>query len=95
VNYGDTVRAEIYASGRVQGVGFRRFVKNAADRLFVDCNPINLRDGRVLVIAEGRCEAIKILISELRKGPTISRVDNLDVMFKEATGNVYDSLGRS
>ena len=92
---GDKVRAEIYLSGSVQGVGFRRFAKNAADRLFVDCNPINLKDGRVLVIAEGRCEAIKILINELRKGPTFSRVDNFDVIFKEATGNVYDFLVRS
>ena len=92
---GDKVRAEIYLSGRVQGVGFRRFAKNAADRLFVDCNPINLKDGRVLVIAEGRCEAIKILINELRKGPTFSLVDNFDVIFKEATGNVYDFLVRS
>ncbi len=90
MNYGDTVRAEIYISGRVQGVGFRRFAKNAADRLFVDCNPINLKDGRVLVIAEGRCEAIKIMMNDLRKGPTISRVDSFDVIFKEATGNVYD-----
>ena len=95
MNSGDTVRAEIYVSGRVQGVGFRRFAKNAAERLFVDCNHINLRDGRVLVIVEGRCEAIKILMNELRKGPTISRVDNFDVTFKEATGNVYDFLGRS
>jgi acylphosphatase len=95
VNSGDTVRAEIYISGRVQGVGFRRFAKNAAQKLFVDCNPINLRDGRVLVIAEGRCKAIKILMDELRKGPTISRVDNFDVTFKEATGNVYDFLDRS
>lgn len=95
MNYGYTVRVEIYVSGRVQGVGFRRFAKNAADRLFVDCNPINLRDGRVLVIAEGRCEAIKILMNELRKGPAFSRVDNFDVTFKEATGNVYDFLGRS
>ena len=90
MKYGDTVRAEIYISGRVQGVGFRRFAKNAADRLFVDCNPINLKDGRVLVIVEGRCEAIKILMNDLRKGPTISRVDSFAAIFKEATRNVYD-----
>lgn len=95
MNSGDTVRAEIYISGRVQGVGFRRFAKNVAQKLFVDCNPINLRDGRVLVIAEGRCEVIKILMDELRKGPTISRVDNFDVTFKEATGKVYDFLDKS
>lgn len=87
-------RAEIYISGRVQGVGFRRFARNAAERLGVDCNPINLRDGRVLVIAEGKHEAIELLINELRKGPTFAAVDNVDVTFTEASGNVNDFLVR-
>ncbi|MHC1754575.1 MAG: acylphosphatase [Methanosarcina sp.] len=40
---GETVRAEILVSGRVQGMGFRRFARNAADRFGVDCSPINPR----------------------------------------------------
>lgn len=94
MNSGEIERAEIYISGRVQGVGFRRFTRNAAERLGVDCNPINLRDGRVLVIAEGKLEAIELLINELRKGPTFAEVDNVNVIFKEASGNVYDYLVR-
>lgn len=88
-------RAEIYISGRVQGVGFRRFARNVAGRLGVDCNPINLRDGRVLVVAEGKPKAIELLINELKKGPTFAEVDNVDVIFTEASGNVNDFLVRS
>ncbi len=87
---GETVRAEIFVSGRVQGVGFRRFARNAADRFGVDCNPINLRDGRVFVLAEGRREALDLLINELRKGPTFAHVEGVDVTFTEAMGNVYE-----
>jgi acylphosphatase len=95
VNSGETVRAEIYVSGRVQGVGFRRFARSAAESLGVDCNPINLRDGRVLVVAEGKPEAIELLINELRKGPRFANVDNVDATFKKASGNVYDFSVRS
>jgi acylphosphatase len=86
----ETVRAEILVSGRVQGVGFRRFARNAAERLGVDSNPMNLRDGRVFVIAEGRSEAVKLYINELRKGPMFAHVEDVDVTFREAVGNVYD-----
>ena len=63
------MRAEILVSGRVQGVGFRRFARNAGERLGVKSNPINLRDGKVFVIAEGKPEALELFIKELRKGP--------------------------
>jgi acylphosphatase len=95
VNSGETVRAEIYVSGRVQGVGFRRFARSAAENLGVDCNPINLRDGRVLVVAEGKPEAVELLIKELRKGPTFAHVEDVDATFKKASGNVYDLSIRS
>lgn len=95
MNSGETVRAEIYVSGRVQGVGFRRFARNAAERLGVDCNPVNLRDGRVFVVAEGKPGAIELLINELRKGPTFAYVEDVDATFKKASGNVYDFSVRS
>ena len=90
MTYEETVRAEIFVSGRVQGVGFRRFARNAAERFGVDCNPINLRDGNVFVLAEGRREALELLINELRKGPAFAHVEDVDVTFTEALGNVYE-----
>ncbi|AKB43904.1 MULTISPECIES: acylphosphatase [Methanosarcina] len=89
---GETVRAEILVSGRVQGVGFRRFARNAAERLGVESNPKNLRDGRVFVIAEGRPESVELYIAELRKGPMFAHVEDVDVTFKEALGNVYQAF---
>ena len=90
MNSGDVLRAEIYVSGRVQGVGYRRFVRNAAGRLGIDCYPINLKDGRVFVVVESRREAIDLLIKELWKGPTFAYVEDVDVIFKEPTGDVYN-----
>ncbi|HII93838.1 MAG TPA: acylphosphatase [Methanosarcina sp.] len=84
----ETVRAEILVSGRVQGVGFRRFARNAAERLGIESNPRNLRDGRVFIIAEGRPEAVELYINELRKGPMFAHVEDVDITFKEALGNV-------
>ena len=52
-------------------------------RLGVDCNPINLRDGRVFVVAEGKQEAVELLINELRKGPTFAHVEDVDVLSKK------------
>jgi acylphosphatase len=85
------MRAEIYVSGRVQHVGFRWFTRNSAERLGVDCNPINLRDGRVFVIAEGKRAAIELLIKDLWEGPTFSHVDNVYYTFMEPTGNMDES----
>lgn len=86
---GENLRTEILISGRVQGVGFRRFARNTADRFGVECNPINLRDGRVFVLAEGRRESLELLIGELRKGPTFAHVEDVEVTYTEALGNVY------
>jgi len=92
VTSGETVRAEILVSGRVQGVGFRRFARNAAERLGIESNPRNLRDGRVFIIAEGRPEAVELYINELRKGPMFAHVQDVDVTFKKALGNVYQAF---
>ena len=45
--------AEIYYSGRVQGVGFRYFTWQAAREFEVSGYVENLPDGRVLLEAEG------------------------------------------
>jgi acylphosphatase len=91
VSSGNIVRAEIYVSGRVQHVGFRWFTRNSAERLGVDCNPINLRDGRVFVIAEGKRAAIDLLIKDLWEGPTFANVENVYYTFMEPTGNMEGS----
>ena len=61
-------------SGRVQGVGFRYFVKDAADREGLHGWVRNLHDGRVEALVEGGPEALDRLEVTLRRGPASARV---------------------
>ncbi len=67
-----------YVSGRVQGVGFRFFVKRTAVGLGVSGYVRNLSDGRVEVYSIGNSEQMKSLRDALRRGPLMSAVHRLD-----------------
>ncbi|AWR97767.1 acylphosphatase [Acidianus sulfidivorans JP7] len=78
------LEARIY--GKVQGVGFRRFVQIHAVRLGITGYAKNLSDGSVEVIAEGYEESLNKLLEFLRKGPPLSSVEKVDYNFKEYKG---------
>ena len=61
-------------SGRVQGVGFRWFVLQAALDLGLAGTVRNLPDGQVEVVAGGSEEALSRLQTQLRRGPPGARV---------------------
>lgn len=65
------------ASGRVQGVGFRAFVQQAAIGNRLSGWTRNLPDGTVEIEAEGEEESLERLIQELRSSRGFIRVDNL------------------
>ena len=58
-----------FVSGSVQGVGFRFFVRQVADRLGIVGYAKNLRDGRVEVYAIAPPSEQETLRAELRRGP--------------------------
>lgn len=64
--------------GRVQGVGFRWFVKHQADRLGLRGSVTNLRDGSVEVVAEGAEASLQALLEALRRGPAGARVERVE-----------------
>ena len=70
-------------AGRVQGVGFRYFVENAAARDGVHGWVRNLPDGRVEAHIEGDADAVERVEAALRRGPSSSRVE--DVVVDEQT----------
>lgn len=74
-------------SGRVQGVGYRAFVRREAERLGLVGHAINLADGRVEVVAIGPADAREALARALARGPALARVDRVDRAPIEASGD--------
>jgi acylphosphatase len=60
--------------GRVQGVGFRRYVLHHAQRLGLRGFVCNLEDGGVECIAQGEVDALTDLETAIRTGPTFASV---------------------
>ncbi len=69
--------------GRVQGVGFRYFVERAACELGCRGYVRNRADGTVEVYALGSLAKLKRLGEDLRRGPSLARVDEVDELEAE------------
>jgi acylphosphatase len=63
-----------FVSGMVQGVGFRYFTQDAAEKLQMNGFVRNLRDGRVEVFAIGTPQQHAELRAVLERGPRFSSV---------------------
>jgi len=84
-------RIHLIIKGRVQGVGYRFFIRLTASKLGLKGYVKNLYSGEVEVVAEGEEEKLKKLIQECRKGTFLSRVDNIEVSYEKAT-NEFDGF---
>lgn len=82
--------AEIYISGKVQGVFFRQFTMDNATLLGLTGYVQNLPDSRVRVVAEGSQEKINQLIDKLHSGPPTANVENVDVNWHKPTKKFVD-----
>ncbi len=78
-------RLEAMVHGRVQGVGFRWFVRRNAARLGLVGWVANDVSGSVRVVAEGEAAAIDQLIADLHEGPPGAIVDRVDASFRAPT----------
>ena len=86
-----------FISGIVQGVGFRYFTQDEAERLHLSGYVRNLRDGRVEVYAVGSPENLGRLRAILERGPRGAMVQHvveepaeLDAKFAEEFSITYD-----
>jgi acylphosphatase len=85
-----TERLHCFVSGRVQGVGFRYFVRGRANEIGLTGWVRNLYDGRVEVLAEGERATLQRLEAALRQGPPGSDVTNVDIEMGEGSGEFRD-----
>ena len=74
------IRVYVTISGRVQGVFFRAYTKQRADRLGVRGWVRNLPSGGVEAIFEGEEDAVKKLVEYCRHGPPRAVVTSLSVI---------------
>jgi acylphosphatase len=70
----------------VQGVGFRWFVHDTAEREGVHGWVRNLADGSVEVVAEGDAASVDRLEAAVRRGPSSARVERFDAEEIPPTG---------
>ncbi len=84
----EQVRLTAWARGRVQGVGFRWWVRARALELGLVGSASNLRDGRVEINAEGPRAECEQLLDLLRSGTTPGRVEGVTERWSEPRGDV-------
>jgi len=80
-------RIRMLISGRVQGVCYRAFTRDEANRLSLRGTVRNLPDGRVEVVAEGILEALRELEACCRRGPPYAVVYDVDVVEEAVRGD--------
>jgi acylphosphatase len=86
----ETVARQFLVSGRVQGVGFRAFVRKHAKALGLRGYAKNLANGDVDVVAAGPEAAIDTLRAHLRRGPSWAEVRHVEE--REAAPVGYDEF---
>ena len=83
----ETVRAHIWVSGRVQGVGFRAHVEYSARQIGGLSGWVrNVGYDTVEALAEGARSKVERLIEAIKQGPRGSRVDESKVEWEPPAG---------
>lgn len=80
------IRAHLIISGRVQGVLFRQSARAKALEFSLTGWAHNLLDGKVEIVCEGDREHVKAFVDWCKKGPPLAKVEHVDVMQEEYTG---------
>jgi acylphosphatase len=70
---------KILIMGTVQGVFFRNFIKESADKVNIKGFARNLENGSVEVIAEGNQEDVQKFIELCKQGPKFASIKDVKV----------------
>lgn len=73
----------LYIIGNVQGIFFRSFLKENAERYDVKGFTRNLEDGRVEVFLEGNAENVNKLMELCKKGPRHAQIKKVEVILEK------------
>ena len=79
-------RADLYITGRVQGVFYRASAQQEAMRLGLTGEIRNLPDGNVEAVVEGLKDRIEEFVEWCKEGPPAAEVENVRVRWSAARG---------
>ncbi|MEQ8386603.1 MAG: acylphosphatase [Coleofasciculus sp. D1-CHI-01] len=82
----EQIRAHVFISGQVQGVGYRFSTVSEAHRWGVTGWVRNLSDGRVEAVFEGNKSGVEEMINWCHKGPSAAVVKDVAVEYEEPEG---------
>lgn len=85
------IARRLLISGIVQGVGYRYFAQRSAARHHVTGFVKNLDDGSVEALIQGTEKKVLAMRDDLAAGPRDSRIDQIEELVVEATGE-YSSF---
>lgn len=69
----------LYIDGAVQGVFFRNFIKEEAEKLDLRGFVRNLEDGKVEIFLEGDNLTVDSMIEICKKGPKHAQIRNVEI----------------
>ena len=75
----NTLTLNMKITGKVQGVGFRFFVQQQAQKLGINGWVSNKSNGDVEALAQGEKADLEQFIAKVKEGTTFSRVDNVNL----------------
>ncbi len=88
-----TMRLTAFVSGRVQEVGYRARVIDMAIALGLKGMVVNMKDGRVKIIAEGEDEKLKWFESAIDIKNALIHVSSIEKNYSSASGE-FDQFGK-
>lgn len=91
----DQKRLQVTVEGRVQGVGYRMFVRDLASRFHLTGWVRNRDDGSVQAVIEGEEEMVNEMVEALyARGSTLIRVDRITVYQENPIGETGFEIRR-
>jgi len=76
----------LYLSGVVQGIFYRAFVKENAEKYNVKGFVRNLEDGRIEIFLEGDFEPVDKMVELCKKGPKYSQIKGVEIKEEKVQG---------
>jgi acylphosphatase len=77
-------QARIILKGKVQGVFFRDFAKQNANKMGIVGYARNTKEGTVEIVAQGEERKLEDFIRLCKKGPIFAKVESADVSYEAA-----------